>query len=248
MIIRAIPKEVTRGQASVVPLLSLYAPPSGGGRPLLAEMIERSGLSPEAFVRSKIIRPFARQYIELAVGRGIVPEPHAQNVLLELGRDGQPTGSFVHRDFGGFNIDFSHRRASGLALPAQMPAINSLQADYKIGRYGSAKKMLGRNLDSFFYGGFVYNLDKELPTWGSKGYLRGAAPRQGVFKAMLVQELEQQYHALTGRRVNLRGDLKRVGKMVAGRAALNPTAPRRPGLFRRMLDGWRQRRATRRRR
>jgi len=230
MVIRAIPREVTRGQVRVVPLFSLYAEPAGGGRPLLADMIEKSGMTAEAFVKDKIVKPFAKQWIELTVRSGIIPEPHAQNVLLELGRDGLPTGKFVHRDFGGFNIDFDHRRQSGRALPRSLPRIGTVENDYKIGRYGSPKQLMGRNLDSFFYGGFIYNLDQQMPSWGSKGYLpRQQSIRQGMFKQMLVRELEQQYSAMTGRRVNLRGDLRNAGRMAEARQ------PKRPGFFRRLF-------------
>ena len=240
MVIRAIPREVARGQVRYVPLFSLYAEPAGGGRPLLAEMIERSGQSPEAFVRDRIVKPFARQWIELTVGRGIMPEPHAQNVLLEVGRDGLPTGNFVHRDFGGFNIDFEYRRQSGQALPGKLPHIGTVENDYKIGRYGSTEQLMGRNLDSFFYGGFIFNLDRQMPGWSNKGYLQpqqGRGLREGVFKRMLVQELEQQYTSITGGRIDLRGDPRAMGRMAQARStgAFGTPPQRRPGLLRRVL-------------
>ena len=47
MILRTIPDEVLRGEERVVPLFSLYADPPDGGPPMLARMIEESGLDAE---------------------------------------------------------------------------------------------------------------------------------------------------------------------------------------------------------
>jgi hypothetical protein len=217
MIVRAIPRELLDGRVRYVPLFSLYATPQGG-RPLLADMIAQSGLSPRAFVQEKILRPFAQQWIELAVKRGIIPEPHAQNVLLEVGTDGKPTGRFVHRDFGGFNIDFDHRRAAGLALPKRMPTITTLEQDYKIGRYGSPADLVGRNVDTFFCGGFVYNLDQEMGGWASKGWIAADALRGGTFRSMFTDELDRQVRAQSAqlnRRIRLGGELSNLGRIVA---------------------------------
>ena len=220
MVIRAIPKALMRGDVRYVPLFSLYAKPKNGGQPLLQEMVAKSGMPMKQFVRDKIIRPFAKQWLKLSVQQGIVPEPHAQNVLLELGRDGLPTGRFIHRDFGGFNVDFAHRKSTGKAMPSKMPTITTLKQDYKVDRYGTPGKQIGRNLDSFFYGGFVYNLDSQVPKW------RGAGVREGAFKKMLTRELEQQFRAMTGKKVRLGRNLRNVSRMVEPlRASSRPRPP-----------------------
>lgn len=216
MIIRAIPQQVTEGSSRYVPLFSLYARPPDGGLPLLAQMIHGSGQPATTFVRERIIRPFVKQYLDLAAKGGIIPEPHAQNVLIELGRDGQPTGRFIHRDFGGFNIDFQHRRGAGKAMPARMPTTTTLEADYKIGRYGTPTELVGRNLDTFFYGGFVYNLDRDLHGWIEKGWIPRERLGRNTFKKMLARELEGQYTAQTGERVRVRSNLRAVSRMVPG--------------------------------
>jgi hypothetical protein len=223
MIIRAIPPAAKSGAKRYVPLFSLYAQPQDGGRPMLAQMIRQSGQPASTFVRDKIIRPFAKQYLELAAKGGIIPEPHAQNVLIELDRGGQPTGKFVHRDFGGFNIDFQHRRSTGKAMPGRMPASTTVEADYKVGRYGTPEQMVGRNLDVFFYGGFVYNLDQNLKGWAQRGWIPKERLGKKTFKKMLAKELESQYRAQTSGRVRIRSNLKSVSRMVPG---LRGQAPR----------------------
>jgi hypothetical protein len=215
LVVRQIPREVLDGRVRYVPLFSLYADPGDGGKPLLAEMITRSGQPAEAFVRDRILRPFARQWIELSVLRGIAPQPHAQNILLEVGRDGLPTGNFVHRDFGGFNLDFAFRRERSLAMPGELPRITTVDKDYKNDRFGAPAHQVGK-LDSFFYGGFVYNLDQSIPAWGQRGWV-SAGVRSGDFKRMLCTELEGQYTALTGGRVSLGGDLANLDRLLAAR-------------------------------
>ncbi len=241
MVIRAIPKEVIAGKVSYVPLFSLYAEPKGGGRPLLAEMIAKSGMAPQRFVREKLIQPLTRQYMQLSMLKGIIPEPHAQNVLLEVGPNGLPTGRFIHRDFGGFNIDFGHRKSAGLALPSTLPQINSLEQDYKVGKYGKETEMVGRNLDAFLYGGFVFNLDKHLPGWSKDGTLPRGKIREGTFKKMLVKEIEAEYTRMSGKTMRLGNDLRAISGMVDPVRSVGPghasaplaTAlrPARRGLF-----------------
>jgi hypothetical protein len=218
MVVRQIPSEVLEGRVRYLPLFSLYAEPGGNSKPLLAEMISRSGQDAESFVREKIIRPFARQWIELSVLRGIAPQPHAQNLLLEVGRDGLPTGNFVHRDFGGFNLDFAFRRERALAMPGELPKITTVDKDYKNDRFGAPEHQVGK-LDSFFYGGFVYNLDQSVPGWGRRGWVNASGVRSGDFKRMLCSELESQYGALTGRRVKLDNDLGNLARLLDARRA-----------------------------
>ncbi len=227
MVVRQIPREVLTGQVRYVPLFSLYAEGGPGEKPLLAEMIARSGQSAEVFIRERIIRPFARQWIQLSVLSGIAPQPHAQNIMLEVGRDGLPTGNFVHRDFGGFNLDFAFRRERALAMPGELPRITTVDKDYKNDRFGAPAHQVGK-LDSFFYGGFVFNLEQSLPAWSERGWVRGSGLRSGDFKRMLCSELEGEYRALTGRSVKLAGDLGNLDRLLAARQATATGAAARP--------------------
>jgi hypothetical protein len=212
MIIRAIPEDVRSGDMRYMPLFSLYAPRSGGRPPLIARMIETSGLSAPEFVRQKLIRPFVRQWLDLTVKQGIAMEPHAQNVLVEIGRDGLPTGSFLHRDLGGFNIDFKFRKSLSIRTPRRLPVLQSMKKDYFTDK---SEKVL-RNLETYFQGGFVYNLDQELPKLARRW---PAGPKvdkveRGTFSRMLLDEVEQQTGKLLGREVTLGNDPSRIPALI----------------------------------
>jgi len=207
MIIRAIPEEVTRGDVEYVPLFSLYAQPGNGGPPLLAKMINASGLSADKFVTTRIIRPFVKQWLALSVGRGIVSEAHAQNVLIEL-KDGRPTGKFVHRDFGGFNIDLAYREKSKLPQPSSLPVIESVEKDYHQLSHDTA---IDQSLDTYFVGGFVYNLDAEIPKWEKAGWVKPQKVRTGSsarYTDVLRDELKAAYEAQSGSKLVVNADLK----------------------------------------
>jgi hypothetical protein len=258
MIIRAIPPEVRRGEVKLVPLFSLYAEPAGGGRPLLVDMIRKSGQDPRRFVEQRIIAPFARQWAELALEHGITSEPHAQNVLLELGRDGLPTGRFFHRDFGGFNVDFEHRRAVGRPVPRDLPVITGLREDYFVDKHVASLD----HLEIYFGQGFVYNLDQKLPRWQKKGWLKRPARERLLgatsFMELLRRHTEKAFGEVSGARVTLRtlADLPAATHearrgVLAGKAPPRgeraPAAGARPGWLARMkasLGGGRVRTAA----
>jgi hypothetical protein len=182
MIVRTIPHDIATGQRRYVPLFSLYAAPPEGGPPLLARMIASSGDDPTAFVRDRIIAPFIREWTSLVVEHGLIPEPHAQNVLLEIGKDGLPTGHFLHRDFADFRIDFRYRDKIGLETPRAMPLLTTVADDYGQGHI--ATEHLDR-LDTYFDGGFLYNLDREMPAWQRRGWLGGTAIKPRTFSRLM---------------------------------------------------------------
>ena len=222
MVVREVPAGVKRGDWEAIPFFSLYATGKGGQEPWLVEMIRNSGMPAEDFLRHLIIRPFAQQWIDLAILGGINAEPHAQNLLLAAKGQLVPAGSLVHRDFGGFDIDFAYRRAAGLALPESLAQITSVEKDYKV---SADPAHALKKLATFFGGGIVYNLDRELPAWQRAGRVRSrGALTEGFVMKMLVQELEARYAELSGRRIALSGDLRNVHEMLA----LRQQVKRRP--------------------
>ena len=170
MIIRAFPEEMKNPKLTIMPLFSLYAI-NKNGKPPLAEMIAASGLSPDVYVRTRIIEPFIHHWVELAVENGILTEPHAQNVLIEIGENGQPTGRFFQRDFGGFNIDLKYRQRIGLEVPELPTFTGNIEADYYQSAHGDN---LFSSLHNYFEGGFVYNLDRNINEWIKLGWIKGS--------------------------------------------------------------------------
>jgi hypothetical protein len=211
MLVRPIPEHLRNGSTTVVPLFSLYARPHDGGAPLLAQMLARTGEPPTAFVVDRLIRPFVQQWFEMAVKRGIVDEPHAQNVLLEVDEAGLPSGRFVRRDLGGFNVDFDYRDRLRLKTPEPLPVVTDRASDYFTGEHTKTWE----NLEIYFVGGFVFNLEQALPTWCEQGLICGPVPEEGALREAVLSSLEESYQALTGSRFELQGSFAKVPALIA---------------------------------
>ncbi len=159
MILRAFPKQYLSGERHLMPMFALYTPSKKTGKSPLQRMIETSGKHPREILRERLFKPFIHQWLELVIDQGITMEAHAQNVLLEINSRNLPSGKFVHRDFGGFNIDLSFRREKNLPLPAGLPVIETENSDYHQEHHLKAIK---QSLLTHFEGGFLYGLSKEL--------------------------------------------------------------------------------------
>lgn len=157
MILRSIPKEIQQGELRLIPLFALYTKGKQKESPII-EMIRKSGMRSDLFIIEKIIRPFVKQWVDLAVNQGIAIEAHAQNVLMEVDASGIITGKFIYRDFGGFNIDLNFRRSHNLSVP-QLPVFESEIKDYHQEHHQTA---IVQSLERFFEGGFLFGLGKEL--------------------------------------------------------------------------------------
>lgn len=190
MIIREIPENIKSGKDNFVPLFSLYAQcKSCRKNPLLMDMINKSDMGPEAFVRNKIISPFLDQWIELAKKEGISMEPHAQNVLIGIGDSGELNGQFLHRDFGGFNIDLDFRKKEKLTIPKNLPVIKSRVIDYHQKFHVNSVES---SLHIYFVSGFAYNLDKSLSQWAEKGLIPKYSKSPTFFQDMVLKELAKK--------------------------------------------------------
>lgn len=193
MIIREIPQEIAAGKQYFIPLFSLYAD-RGEQRPLLAEMIEKSGMNPRDFVREKVIGPFIQQWMEMVLVHGIAMEPHAQNVLIGLNPQGLPNGQFLHRDFGGFNMDMNRFGELNTLLPAKLPQATTIQEDYHQNFSG---KSVDQSLGVYFDHGFAYNLDQKLPVWVKNGWIPAYSGKAGEFSDMIYQRMTEEFPKLT---------------------------------------------------
>jgi hypothetical protein len=155
-IIRLIPKEVQENKSYLVPLFSLYAEKDGST--LLKDLALKKGISPTEFVEQHILEPFMEGWAQWAIRGPIVMEAHAQNVLIELDKDMNPTGRFVHRDMGGFNIDMDSK-SFNQEDKKFIPYFDSIKEEYHQKFIDPAKR---QSLSVYFEGGFLYNIDREL--------------------------------------------------------------------------------------
>lgn len=81
--------------------------------PLILDiMAERD---PVAFILEKVFFPIIRQWVDAFLHFGFMLEPHGQNVLLEVGEDGD-VARIVHRDL---NLGIDTRRRRDLGLPVE---------------------------------------------------------------------------------------------------------------------------------
>jgi len=97
----------------LVPGFSLYGRDffEPGKSLLLFDLVEDR--DPRTFVLEQIMFPIIRHWVESFLGFGFLLEPHGQNVLLELGTDGN-VARIVHRDL---NLGIDCRRRQEIQLP-----------------------------------------------------------------------------------------------------------------------------------
>ncbi len=165
MILRSLPPAYLNSSKRLMPLFALYTSPNKNTLAPIQKMIRESGLLGRNFVLEHIIRPFAGQWLSLAIESGITVEAHAQNILVEVDRRERLTGTFVYRDFGGFNIDLTFRREHKLAMPKELPLIEGEGKDY---HQKSHREALRASLENYFEGGFLYGLGEALTRFGYK--------------------------------------------------------------------------------
>lgn len=220
-ILRSIPKEVQSGKVTHIPFFAIFAEQPDGSRPLILDMVEKSGLSFNKFYHEKIIRPFLEQWLDLALNHGITTEPHGQNLLLEIGKDGLPTGRFVHRDFGGFTIDLELREKLGLKSP-KLVEVNGYKVKYDINDVGYSYKS---SIDLYF-ANIVSNLGLQYEKWYKKGWVKNPGDEKSFHKD-LVQEVEKAFYKFTGQKMKLDGWLANMMEpMLKARGAANNSCSR----------------------
>ena len=117
-LIREIPDKVIEGKARWASLSTVMSP-EGSGKPLIMQMIEKSGMSSEEFFEKVFIDGYMDMFEQFSFVRGFNFEPHSQNLSMEI-VDGVPSGNWVHRDFGGFWPDILKIIESGGPVEALM--------------------------------------------------------------------------------------------------------------------------------
>lgn len=206
LIIRTIPDDVLLGRVSLVPMFALYAwHPSR--RPLLLRLSAAAGLRPRDYIRERLCRPFARQWLDLTIDHGFIPEPHAQNLLLETDAAGRETGRFVHRDFECFYVDLSYRKAAGRFIPRDLPTVGSLATTYP---RAFRERRLANSIHRYFLGSLLFNIDQMLGLWADGGVLDGPRPPAGESERTFAREIARALHEKTGHRLSISDDWPHV--------------------------------------
>jgi hypothetical protein len=201
MIVRQFPVEFLDGETQFLPLFALYG---GEGEALLWDLIKRSGKSPHTYIREEIIRPFVQLWAQLAVEEGILMEPHAQNMLMEI-KNGRLTERFAARDFGGFNIDFKFRRKTRKFVPKNLPNFTgNVDKDYFQASHG---EMIFMGMYNYFEAGFLYNLEQKLRKGLKNGHLsQSEFDKNPSLHDLLLTEINSALSQELGRPANVTGD------------------------------------------
>lgn len=113
MLIRELPPELIQGQTEIFSLSAIMSRElSPNTETKISKLIKSSGLSPYDFLKQIFVDEYLAMYEELSLKRGFNFEPHSQNLSMEF-IDGQFTGRWIHRDFGGFWVDLIRVMESG---------------------------------------------------------------------------------------------------------------------------------------
>lgn len=186
-LVRHIPEEVLLGRVDFVPLFSLYSR-SSRELPWLARLIETSRMSTSDFLMERLLAPFAQQWVQLVVEEGVIPEPHAQNLLIEFDHSGRLTGTFVHRDMESLFIDMRHRHKAAKPMPTNLPLVSSVAQNY------SQFRLLKRAYNSVhrhFQGTILYEIDRLISEWKREGVLSTQCEFCDDLESAFVAELER---------------------------------------------------------
>ena len=204
-IIRLIPESLVLNQKHAIPIFALYAKTDSNPQTVLEKMIIKSKTSPADFISSRIIKPFIKEWVHWVVDLDVVMEAHAQNFLMIVDDSGLPTGEFLHRDFGGFNIDMEALKNRGTHF--DFPTFTNLATDYH-SRY--SQKAILSSLNIYFSGGVLFNFAKEIkrldPDFESpKRYLED----------VLYQTLENELENSTGLKFeNIKNNIRSLPRMI----------------------------------
>ncbi|MBI4175448.1 short-chain oxidoreductase [Candidatus Berkelbacteria bacterium] len=112
-----IPRPIINSSSVIIPFFALYGQDLRAPQdpPLIVQLIRQLGAQPKEFVLTKIILPTVDCWIRAARERGILFGSHAQNTLLELTANLQPS-RIIHRDFD-LRIDPVFRTMQNLPIP-----------------------------------------------------------------------------------------------------------------------------------
>ncbi len=119
MIVREFERRpVIKEKRHLLPVFSLFSldKEDKGRAPLLAQIVERatSNGGEHDFFHEKILKPFISSWAYFVVERGLSPDIHSQNCLLEIDFEGMPK-RIVYRDFQEFFINSEIRKLRGLS-------------------------------------------------------------------------------------------------------------------------------------
>lgn len=218
MLVRDVRAQPSRPGASGIPLFALWSRARARPVPLLLRMSRALAMEPRQFLRDSLITPFARQWCHLAIRSGVVTEPHAQNLLLEVDEKGSPTGRLIHRDLEDVSVDLAWRERRQLFVPESMPHLRSIGRDYQQRKH---RWWLRSSIATFFIGGVLQPLETLLASVDARQH-EGGFLRKDLVRALSLELAEIQGY---GRQPLYGSDLGRFDDIVMrARVAIGRTS------------------------
>ena len=132
-LIREIPDELVNGDMKWISFSAMMSP-NRKTRPLIMDVIEKSGLSSYEFFETYMINSYMNMFEEVSFKSGVNFEPHSQNLVFETTKDLKPTGKWVLRDFGGVWPDVLTMAKNGGPVDVYMEAASATKYKLRGGR------------------------------------------------------------------------------------------------------------------
>ncbi len=170
-LLRMLPPALRESHAgALLPAFSLISR-RGEREPLLVELVRRAPERPELFVTKRLLVPYVNALAFLLLGEGIEFEGHMQNVLYEVGVDGDLTGHVVLRDLSDASINVALRVARGKPLPRPRHGFFpprapfsyvSNAADFRVNARRPVVRRASDTVDRYGLGSFVWAVNHSL--------------------------------------------------------------------------------------
>ncbi|MFA6238965.1 MAG: IucA/IucC family protein [Bacteriovorax sp.] len=219
-LIREIPDEVVNGEKKWFSLSAMMSP-NKKPKPLIMDIINKSGLSSYAFFKNYMIDSYLKMFEEVSLKQGMNFEPHSQNLVFETLNDLSPTGKWVLRDFGGVWPDVVTMAKNGGPVDVYMEGASAARYKLRGGRSNYISSYV------FFYKRQVFDM-----------MLDQVAKHDKSLTPELVQQLKEtidsQYTKLinTHLRLNLKEapnmtNYKKIEEMVISQTELDSNVSRK---------------------
>lgn len=192
VVFRSIPDEVKAGRVVLAPLFALI----GGGaghRPLLLQLMDTLRVDACEAIEEVLLAGFARLWVDLVFGSGLILEAHGQDLLLALTPGHAPLGNLYYRDFEGLAVDWALRRKLGLPEASCVPHAWEWFPTYDT--WGHRLYQLVSNkirVSLFDYVHlFLAEVESALMEWEAAGVIAGRETREGDLTALFSHHLRK---------------------------------------------------------
>lgn len=155
-ITRILPDDLVDGNGRAIWIsgFSLAAEPNDGGLPMLVKMLINEGGNIEEALEKRLYGPLIKQYAFLAFERGLIGEPHQQNVKFHRSLNGETRIA----DLDAFKPDLELRAQKGLSVESFLGP----ERPYKVLKLNKAPEYFAQSYRSHVRNNWVYLVEQML--------------------------------------------------------------------------------------